>query len=303
MYEKEIKELGKYKFTVHDLKQSKNSIVSSILFLVDSKYENQADYIQDFYPGLLDFLKKKDDNINQGIILKRIDDITRDETKQNNHIKDTVTESYACMIDHKISLVPKIILENFKFNSNLYTYGGFYDYLASYYMYIKYNLIIKDYVEKLKSEGTKGDQELYQETLETIKMRDTIKNKVLFFYNLIQEKNKKYVDYPIYIDFITDMLKINIILVDDTLKTKDVFFTKNKNSDDKFVILTLKNNIYSPVTNKEKKVFSVLEDKEIYRLFVVPDTSIDEILEKEKNQLPSKKSIKNIVDELEISED
>jgi len=282
MYEKEIIKLGNLKLTVYDLAMKDRSLTSSVLFLIDPNYENNNEYLNQFYNTLIKELKKKS-NITQEAILKRFSKIN------NIQISDNIHDSYRIYDKYKIKLIPEILEANFKYNSLLYDFNYTYDGLLLYTNYIDKNIIINEDISKVK---INNDTELYQKIINDIQSRDMIKDRI-FFYNLLGEKDS-IIDYDGYYDFYTYIFDINIIFYNDG-KTE----VYDKGNDKYIVLMKVKDRSYFAIKIEGKNILDKNKDKRILSQILQKSEPIVEIKKKQKFS----KGIQEIIEGLKLDDD
>ena len=282
MYEKEIIKLGNLKLTVYDLAIRNRSLTSSVLFLIDPNYQNENQYLNEFYITLIKELKTKS-NITQEEILKRFSKV------KSINLSDNINDSYLIYDKHKIKLIPEILEANFKYNATLYKFDFLYSTLNYYYDYIYLNIDINENVKKVK---VNNDTELYQKITSDMEIRDRKKN-TIFFYNLLGETDD-IIDYEGYHQFYSYIFDINIIFYFDG-KTE----VYDKGNDKYIVLMKERERKYFAVKIEGKNILDKNKDKRILSQILQKSEPIVEIKKKQKFS----KGIQEIIEGLKLDDD
>lgn len=173
-------------------------------------------------------------------------------------IEDNLDKSYFTVNDKNYHILSKEIKSNYYSSSYLYNFPNLvFNYILNRIEIKKINNNINKNVEKIKNNENKS--ELCQKSKEMIKSRNiNYISSNMFIYNILGPFDH---DFNIPIDFISDILKLNIIVLENDKIQKIQISNKKHN----FVILMKKDSNYYPIYTQEQKMFNS-DDKLIKKI-------------------------------------
>jgi len=269
------------------------TLLSSILFLTQTIKKEE---LNDKAKELLREIKK----ILQSKSLLPKEELYKNYTNINEE-DITLSPLYIPELDKTYYYLEKAVRINFTSKAKLYEYSNYIQdvYSVNRREYLLNKNKIIDLVKDIENEVV---EEKCQEAKDIIRKQEILENNN-FLYNLLGDLEK---DFILPIGLITEIIKINIILLEKIEKDTKVIDIQEINKTYKYLIIMKNNDKYQPVYIKGRKEFNIQEPLIMTLINVYQKENREPQMAKLSDLMadiePGDKSIKGFVDSLDLEE-